>query len=261
MGGVPLAVEGGFEAPGPRDFEFPPIFGEGTALTKPMLIVIVATVLVGAFFYVAARSMAMVPGKYQYAVEGVYGFVRNGIVGDAVGREGLKFVPYLVTLFSFIFALNISGIIPFVQFPATSRIAIPLFLAVISCVIFNLVGIRRQGFVGYFRNMMFPSGVPWPVYILLAPIEFVSTVVIRPLTLTLRLALNMFAGHLVLLLTVLGGEYLLLEAGGLSAVLSVVPFLFAFILTVFEGFVQFLQAYVFTLLSALYIAGALVEEH
>jgi F-type H+-transporting ATPase subunit a len=109
--------------------------------------------------------------------------------------------------------------------------------------------------------MMFPPGLPKPIYVLLAPLEFFSTVIIRPITLTLRLTLNMFAGHLVLLLTVLGGEYLLVEKGGLLAVASVVPFAFSIVLTFFEAFVQVLQAYVFVLLSALYIAGALADEH
>ena len=108
---------------------------------------------------------------------------------------------------------------------------------------------------------MFPPGIPKPVYVLLAPIEFVSTIIIRPVTLTLRLTLNMFAGHLVLLLIVLGAEYLLIERGGALALLSPFLFLFAIVMTFFEGFIQLLQAYVFTLLSAIYIGGALSEEH
>ena len=258
-----LAAEGSeFEAPGPGDFEYPPIFGDGTFFTKPMLIIAVATIAVALLFFLAARRAAAVPGKGQFMGESVYGFVRNGIALDAMGREGLRFVPYLATLFVFIVTLNISGIIPFVQFPATSRIAIPLFLAVISCVIFNTIGIRRQGFVGYFKNMMFPPGIPWPVYFLLAPIELVSTVIIRPLTLMLRLTFNMFAGHLVLLLFILGGEFLLLEKGGLVGIAAgSVSLLGSIVLTFFEGFVQILQAYVFVLLTALYIGGALSEEH
>ena len=259
-----LAAEGSeeFHSPGPGDFEYPPIFGEGTFFTKPMLIIVLATVVVAAFFYLAARRAAAVPGKTQFMGESVYGFVRNGIALDTMGREGLRFVPYLATLFAFIVTLNISGIIPFIQFPATSRIAIPLFLAVISWLIFNSIGIRRQGFVGYFKNMMFPPGIPWPVYILLAPIELFSTVIIRPLTLTLRLTFNMFAGHLVLLLFILGGEYLLLEKGGLVGIAAgSVSILGSIVLTFFEGFVQILQAYVFVLLTALYIGGALSEEH
>jgi F-type H+-transporting ATPase subunit a len=258
-----LAAEGSeFNSPGPGDFEYPPIFGEGTFFTKPMLIIVLATVAVALFFYLAARRAAAVPGKTQFMGESVYGFVRNGIALDAMGREGLRFVPYLATLFAFIVTLNIAGIIPVLQFPATSRIAIPLFLAVISWVIFNTIGIRRQGFVGYFKNMMFPPGIPWPVYILLAPIEFFSTVIIRPLTLTLRLTFNMFAGHLVLLLFILGGEFLVFEKGGLVGIAAgSISLLGSIVLTFFEGFVQILQAYVFVLLTALYIGGAMSEEH
>jgi F-type H+-transporting ATPase subunit a len=169
-------------------------------------------------------------------------------------------VPYLVTLFSFVFVLNISGVVPFVNFPATAKFAFPLFLAIISCVLFNFLGIRRAGFATYFKDMMFPPGVPWLVYVLLAPIEFLSTVIIRPITLTLRLQLNMFAGHLVLALCVLGGAYMG-HASGALPYLSWVGFVAGVILTFFEAFIQFLQAYVFVLLSALYIGGALAESH
>ena len=260
MSAAILAAGGGFPAPGPGDFEYPPIFGEGTFLTKPMLIVIIGTIVVGAFFYFAARRAALVPGKLQYAGEAVYGFVRNSIARESIGADFRKFVPYLATLFVYLLALNLAGIIPFLQFPATSKIGIPLTLAIISWLIFLTVGIRRQGFGGYFKNMMFPPGIPWLVYFLLAPIEFFSTVIVRPITLTLRLTLNMFAGHLVLLLCILGGTYLL-ELGGAVALISPIAYIFGIILTAFEGFIQFLQAYVFTLLSALYIGGALAEDH
>lgn len=259
---VALAAEGEeFHAPGPADFNFPPIFGEGTFFTKPMLVVVLGTLAIAVLFYLASRRASLVPAKMQFMGEGVYGFVRNGIVGDSMGREGRPFVPLLTTMFVFIAVMNLAGIIPVLQLPATSKIAIPLFLAMISWVVYNSVGIRRHGFVGYFRNMMFPPGLPKPIYLLLAPLELLSTVIIRPITLTLRLTLNMFAGHLVLLLTVLGGEYLLVEKGGALAVASVVPFAFSIVLTFFEAFVQVLQAYVFVLLSALYIAGALADEH
>lgn len=257
---VLLAEE--FQSPGTRDFEYPPLFGDGTFFTKPMLIIVLGTVVVAALFYLAARRAAVVPAKGQYLGESVYGFVRNGIAVDTMGKAGLKYAPYLTTLFVFILTLNIAGIIPVLQFPATSRIAIPLFLAVISWLIYNYVGIKRLGFFGYFKDMMFPPGIPWPVYILLAPIEFFSTVIIRPLTLTLRLTFNMFAGHLVLLLFILGGEYLVFDKGGIVGVAAGSVSLFgSIVLTFFEGFVQILQAYVFVLLTALYIGGALVDEH
>jgi F-type H+-transporting ATPase subunit a len=255
-----LAAGKGFVGPTPSDFVFSPLFGKGTVFTKPMLIIIVGSLVIAAFFWLAARNSRVVPGKMQFAGEAVYGFVRNTIAGEAIGRESRTYVPYLATLFSFIFVMNISGVLPFVGFPATSKFAIPLFLAIISCLIFNIVGIRRQGFVGYFREMMFPPGIAWPIYILLAPIEFLSTVIIRPVTLTLRLQLNMFAGHLVLILTVLGGAYMF-HASGALPYLSWVGFLSGIVLTFFEAFIQFLQAYVFVLLSALYIGGALADSH
>ena len=256
-----LAAEGeGFQSPGPRDFEYPGLFG--SFFTKPMLIIVLGTLALAVFYLASSRKASIVPSKLQFAGESLYGFVRNSIALDAIGHEGLRFVPYLATLFSFVAVLNISGIIPVLQFPATSRIAIPLFLAVISCVIFNVVGIKRHGLGSYFKEMCFPPGIPLPVYVLLAPIEFVSNIVIRPLTLMLRLTFNMFAGHLVLLLFVLGGEYLVFTKGGAVGILAGSVSLFgSIVLTFFEGFVQLLQAYVFTLLSALYIGGALADEH
>ena len=255
-----IVASGGFEAPGPADFVFSPLFGHGTVFTKPMLITVVGSIVVAVLFYLAARGSKIVPGKLQFAGESVYGFVRNSIAGENIGTGAAKFVPYLMTLFAFIFVMNISGVLPFIGFPVTSKFAIPLFLAIISCVIFNVVGIRRQGFFGYFHAMLLPPGVPVLVYVLLVPIEFLSTIIIRPITLTLRLQLNMFAGHLVLVLCVLGGAYMATASGALPY-LSWVAFVSAGVLTFFEAFIQFLQAYVFVLLSAIYIGGALVDEH
>ena len=263
-----LAAEGeGFHPPGPADFEPPPFFTvAGLEVNKPIVVVVLATLLVAAFFYAAARRAeragGLVPGKLQFAGESAYGFVRNGIGLETIGKEGLRFVPFLATLFFFIAMNNLFGIIPPFQLPGTSKIAIPLGLAVIVWVIYNYLGIRRAGLVTYFKNMMFPPGIPKPVYVLLAPIEFFSTIVVRPVTLCLRLTLNMFAGHLVLVLFVLGGEYLLLEYGGVVGVLAgSVSLLGSIVMTFFEAFIQLLQAYVFTLLAALYIGGALVDEH
>ena len=256
MSGLLAAAEE-FVPPSSRDFELPAI---AAGVTKPMTLVVFAAVLVAVFFYVTARRAQVVPSKLQFAGEGVYGFVRDGVAKDVIGPEFLRYVPYLVTLFSFILVNNVFGIIPVIQFPPMSRIAFPAVLAIITWVVFNYIGIRRKGLVGYFKEMMFPPGVPKAVYILLAPIEFVSTVLVRPLTLALRLFANMFAGHLLLLVFILGGEHLL-QAGGLLAVVSPFAFLLGILLTFFEFLVQCLQAYIFTLLTALYIAGALADEH
>jgi F-type H+-transporting ATPase subunit a len=265
-----LAAEGnGFTPPGPSDFEPTPFFTvAGWEVDKIVLVITLSTIIVGAFFYLAARraetsaGRGMVPGKLQFAGESAYGFVRNGIGLETIGKDGLRFVPFLATLFFFIAVNNLFGIIPPLQLPGTSKIAIPLGLALIVWVIYNYLGIKRAGFFGYFKAMMFPPGIPKPVYLLLAPIELLSNVVVRPVTLCLRLTLNMFAGHLVLVLFVLGGEYLLLEYGGIVGILAGSVSIFAsIVVTFFEAFIQLLQAYVFTLLAALYIGGALVDEH
>lgn len=261
--GATSAAEGdGFVSPGPNDFDLPGIFSDGSWFTKPILIVIVMTIVVALFYLAASRKAKIVPGRLQFAGESVYGFIRNDVALDAIGHQGLRFAPYLATLFSFIAVNNIAGIIPIIQFPATSHIAFPLVLAVISWLIFLYLGIKKNGFVKYFKDMMFPPGIPIPVYFLLAPIEFFSTVIVRPITLMLRLTFNMFAGHLVLLLFVLGGEYLLRDYGGAVGIAAgSISLLGSIVLTGFEGFVQLLQAYVFTLLTALYIGGALADEH
>jgi F-type H+-transporting ATPase subunit a len=264
----PLAAEGnGFTPPGPSSFEPPAFFTlGGWAVDKVVVVIALSTLIVGAFFYLAARRAektgGLVPGKLQFAGESAYGFVRNGIGLETIGKEGLRFVPFLATLFFFIAVNNLFGIIPPFQLPGTSKIAIPLGLALVVWVIYNYLGIKRAGFFGYFKAMMFPPGIPIPVYFLLAPIELLSNFIVRPVTLCLRLTLNMFAGHLVLVLFILGGEYLILEYSGVVGVLAgSVAILGSIVMTFFEAFIQLLQAYVFTLLAALYIGGALVDEH
>jgi len=258
-----LSTEGeGFNPPGAEDFELPPLFTiAGFEVTKVTLLVFVSVVLIGAFFYLAARRGALVPGRLQFAGEGAYSFVRNQVGRDIIGSEDFKkFVPFLVTLFFFILVNNVFGIVPFLQFPTMSHIGYPAALAAISFFVYNTVGIRRHGFVNYFKAAMFPPGVPKPVYVILSPIELMTILFTRPLTLAMRLFANMFAGHLLLLVFILGGEYML-HSGGFAAILSPFAFGFGIVLTFFELLVQVLQAYIFTLLSSLYIAGALAEEH
>lgn len=254
----PALAAGPFEPPGIQDFIYPGYFG--TFLTRPITLLLFGGLVVAVFFWATARRAKVVPGKWQFAGEGVYDFVRNGVARDVIGPEFAKYVPYLVTLFAFVLVNNVFGVIPLIQFPTLSRIAFPAVLSLITWLIFNFVGIRRKGFFSYFKEMMFPPGVPWWIYFLLAPIEFVSTVLVRPLTLALRLFANMFAGHLLLLVFILGGAHLL-SLGGAYAAVSVPAFLLAILMTFFEFLVQCLQAYIFVLLTALYIAGALADEH
>jgi F-type H+-transporting ATPase subunit a len=186
--------------------------------------------------------------------------VRNTIARDSIGEEYKKYLPYLVALFFFVLVNNLFGLFPFTLFPTMSRVAFPMALAIIAWVVFNAIGIRRQGLVGYFRNMMFPKGVPAYVYPLLAPLEFMSTVLVRPVTLSLRLFANMFAGHLLLLVFVTGGEYLIHESGPIR-IIGPLSWIFVIALSFLELLIQVLQAYIITVLTALYIAGALSHEH
>jgi len=257
-----LRADGGFVPPSSREFRFPSIVGNSILATKPVLLVLLSVVLIVVFFYLAARPAAVVPGRLQFVGESIYGFIRNGVGRDIIGaREFAAYVPYLVTLFLFVLVNNLFGIIPFIQFPSMSRYGFPVVLALITWVLYNLVGIRRHGFLGYLKHSTMPPGVPKPMYVLLIPLEFVSNILTRPLTLSLRLFANMFAGHLLLLVFILGGEYMLVHGSILLKIASPFSFLLAVVLTFFELLVEVLQAYIFTLLTALYVAGALAEEH
>ena len=182
---------------------FPPSIapwgGDNPWFTRITLMVWIATAIIIIFFLVAYRNPQMVPTKRQWIAESIYGFGRNSIAKEMIGADGVRFAPYLTSLFLFIFAVNLFAILPGFQISPNSHFAFPAMLATISYVLFNYVGIRKHGFFGYFKAMMFPPGLPKLIYVLLAPLEFFSTVIIRPITLTLRLTLNMFAGHLVLL--------------------------------------------------------------
>jgi F-type H+-transporting ATPase subunit a len=265
MFGITMAESGGeFVAPGPNSFDFSevPLFHlGGLAVTKPMIQLILGAVVVFAFFYAAFRRPALVPGRMQFAGESAYGMVRNSIGRDIIGsHDFIKFVPYLVTIFFFILINNAFASIPAIQFPTFSRASMAYALAGLSWVIYNAVGIKKHGFLGYLKLQSVPSGVSPAMYPLLVPLEFFSNILVRPVTLALRLFANMFAGHLLLILFSTGGLFLL-EYGGIGYVAGPAAWILAIAISFLELLVQFLQAYVFTLLNAMYISGALADEH
>ena len=258
---VPTSVRAAeFVPPGPADFELPAI---AAGVTKPMLLMVLAGALVFVVLYATSRRAATVPGKFQYAGEQAYGFVRNGIARDVLGqRDFMKFVPYLTALFFLVLVNNLFGLIPFIQFPTFSRAGFAYGLAALTWILYNGVGIWKHGFLGYLKHQSVPGGVSGPILLLIIPLEFVSNILVRPVTLALRLFANMFAGHLLLILFVLGGEYLVFESGNLAyAPVGVLAWILAILVSFLELLVQFLQAYVFTLLTAMYVSGALSEEH
>lgn len=249
-----------FSAPGPGIFDLPGI--AGTAVTKPMVQLVLAAILVFGFLYLASRRRAMVPGKLQFAGEGAYGFVRNSVARDIIGSHDFqKFVPYLVAIFFFILVNNLFASIPFIQFPTFSRASMAYALAGLSWVVYNAVGMVKHGPIGYLKLQSVPSGVSPVMYPLLVPLEFFSNILVRPVTLALRLFCNMFAGHILLVLFATGGLYLIETASPINIVAGSLAWVLAIAISFLEILVQFLQAYVFTLLNAMYIQGALADEH
>jgi F-type H+-transporting ATPase subunit a len=261
---LPLAREG-FQAPGIGIFEWPDIVhievaGVDLSINRVVLETFLVVLLVWGLFYLAFRRPKLVPSGLQNVMEAVVDFIRNQIVLEVIGREGLRFLPYLTTLFVFVFLGNLGGIIPPILFPLNGRMALPAVMAICSLLVFISIGISQQGVIPYFRNALFPPGMPPAIYILLTPIELVSTFIVRPVTLAIRLLANMIAGHLILSVFFVAAGYMLTSMN-ISVLFGVGALAFAAALIAFELFVAGLQAYVFTILSAVYIAGAMEPEH
>jgi len=241
--------------------EWPDIFFEDTAfaVNKVVLLIWLSTIISFLFVYLAGRNFKMVPTGLQNIGESFYGFIQEGIILQTIGADGLGYTPFLGTLFIFILMCNLWEIIPMAQMPVNARIAIPIFLTAVVWVLYMVLGIIKQGPLGYFKNMCFPPGVPKALYILVTPIEFVSTVLVRPLSLSVRLFANMLAGHLLLV------SFAVISAAlwSVSISLIILPFSFALLvgLTGFEILVAFLQAFIFTILAAVYIGSSLHPEH
>jgi F-type H+-transporting ATPase subunit a len=249
--------------PSVEDFYLPSIlpWGEHAVwATKITVLIWVAVAAIMIFFLVTYRNPQLVPTKKQWLSESIYGFVRNNVAVEMIGHEGVRFAPYLTSLFCFILLSNLFGIIPFIQISPSSHIAIPAVLAVISYVMFIAVGLRKHGFVKFFKISLVPPA-PWYILPLLIPIEFFSTFIVRPITLALRLFANMFAGHMILLVFTLGGFVLLNAEAVFIKPLSLVSWAMAIALTFLEALVIILQAYIFVVLTASYVQGALAEEH
>ena len=241
-------------------FEWPAILFEGTmyAVNKTVLIYLFAVVATAAIFLVAGRKNApLVPAGVQHIAESGVTFVEQSIVMETIGPEGKKFMPFLTTMFFFILFSNIFEVVPGIQFPANSRMAVPITLAIVVWVIYNVVGIKSQGLGGYLKNSLFPPGVPKALYLIVTPIELVSTFVVRPFSLAIRLWANMVAGHLLLV------TFAVLTTALRSAMppTAIAPFAMLILMTGFEILVSVLQAFIFTILTAVYIGGSMHPAH
>lgn len=234
--------------------------GTWYAVNKVVLISFAAVFLTLLVFFLGSRKKAMVPRGAQNFVESIVDFIETGIIEPTMGRAGLPWAWFLTALFMFITFSNLFEIAPGIQMPATARMATPLFLALLAWVCYVVVGFKVQGF-SYLKNSLFPPGVPWPLYFLITPIEFISVFFVRPISLAIRLFANLLAGH-ILLVTFAFLTTALLESTIVALKpVAVLPFLLLIMLTGFEIFVSLLQAYIFTLLTALYIGSSQHPEH
>ena len=252
-----------FIAPGPQSFDTPPIIDGLDWFTKPVLVAALSVVVIVWFYWGASRKAAIVPSRLQFAGELGYNFVRNSIARDAIGSaEFMKYVPYLCGLFYFILVNNVAATIPLVQFPTFSHAGWAYVAAMMTWVIYNGAGIRKHGVLGYLKLQTMPPGVPWWLLWLMIPIEFISNILVRPISLSLRLFANMFAGHILLLVFVLGGQYMVFESGKIALVgVGVITFVMGIAIAGLELFVQGIHAYIFVILTAQYIGSAIADEH
>jgi F-type H+-transporting ATPase subunit a len=250
----------GFPAPSITDFYFTPLFKVGSfGLTKPMLIVLLSAVIVVVFFWFAFSKPKLVPRGVQNIGEMGILFVRDQILRPQLGKKGDKWLPFLVSLFFFIWINNLFGIIPIIYFPSMSKYGFPLALTAMVWLIYISLGMKHQGAFGYFRNMAVPPGAPWWILPLLVPIELFSNIIVRPFTLSVRLFANMLAGHVLLAVFTIATWYLL--TASIAALYATASFVLVVILTGLEVLIQLLQAYIFTILTATYISGAYETAH
>ena len=233
------------------------------SFNKIALIAVAAGVIGIAVFLLAGRKDASkAPKGVRNLAETSVEFIENGIVMQTMGKDGLGWTPFLLSLFVFIYLCNVPGIIPLIQMPATARMAIPMFLALLVWVIYNGVGLKHQG-IKYITNTIWPPGVPVALKPLVGIIEFISNIIVRPFSLTVRLFANMLAGHILLVTFALLTQSLITAETMqfLLKPMAVLPFGMLVFLTAFEVLVAFLQAYIFTILTAVYIGGAAHPEH
>jgi F-type H+-transporting ATPase subunit a len=245
-------------------FEFThPLFSIGPFdFTKTVALTFLAMFIVLALLWFAFRKPRLVPSKFGLAMESVVTFVRDDVAKGTIGPEGARYAPYLLSIFLLIIVANLFELTPFINFPLTSRMAIPAMLAVFTWVLFVLVGFTKNGF-HYLTGIIWPKSVPIALRWLVGLIEFVSTFLLRPITLAVRLFANLVAGHLMLTLLLASGWIFLSHAAdiGLRAAIGLPWFVFGLGIFVFEFVVAVLQAYIFTLLSAVYIQTSVHPEH
>jgi F-type H+-transporting ATPase subunit a len=229
-------------------------FGIDASFTNASLMMVIILGLIVLLMIVGTSRRSMVPGRLQAAAEISYEFVADTVRGSA-GQEGMRFFPFVFSLFMFVLLANILGLLPF-SYTVTSQIVVTFALAGLVMSIVIAYGLIRHG--THFLNLVAPSGVPvviMPFIVLIEVISFIS----RPISLSVRLFANMLAGHITL--KVFGAFVALLLGSGVWAAISPLPLLGIVALTAFELLVAFLQAYVFAILTCVYLNDALHPGH
>lgn len=258
-----LAEASGMEFPSIKDFLPPTILFQGTpfAMNRIILVRVVMMVILLVVLGITALRAKLIPGRWQGAVEWLIEFVQNSIVYEVMGElRGKRYVPMITTIFFSIFAFNLCGIIPGMNIAATATVTMPLAFALWVLLQYWYTGIRERGLGKFLRDEMFPAGVPWPVYILLAPIQLIELLLIRPFSLTIRLFANMISGHLLVALCYAGTQYLFFYAAEKWKIgIGVFTLGGGLFMTLFEIAVAALQAFIFAVLATSYINMSLPE--
>lgn len=221
------------------------LFGVNIALTNSAIFMMLAGVFIAIYFLLAFRGNKLIPTRLQLSGELFYGLITDTLQQN-VGPKGKKFVPLIFTLFMFIMTCNLFGLIPY-GFTVTSHISITFVLAIMVFSLVTLLGIILHGF--HFFSLFLPKGTPWWLAPLMIVIEL-FTYLARPVSLSLRLAANMVAGHVML--KVIAGFVV-----SMAFYLKIFPIPFIAVLIGFELFVAILQAYIFTILSCVYLNDAI----
>lgn len=222
--------------------------GVDISLTNSGVMMIISVVLITAFLTLSVRSRALVPGRWQSMAEVFYDFVAS-MLRDNVGSEGRKYFPFIFSLFMFVLFGNVLGMVPG-SFTYTSHVIVTFAMAAVVFIGVTVIGFARHG--THFLRMFFPEGAPLATAVILVPIEIISYFS-RPFSLAVRLFANMTVGHIIL--KVMGGFVVAL--GGFYVIPGIVPFAFLGGITVLEFGIALLQAYVFTILSCIYLHDAI----
>ncbi|MEO3790511.1 F0F1 ATP synthase subunit A [Nonomuraea sp. B10E15] len=259
----PNPSPGQWQAPGLELFEFAPILPGGPHwFTKPVLIALLSSAIVIALCWAAFARPRVVPRGRQNLGEYVYMFVREQIAKPNLGQDSDRWMGLLLTIFLTVLVWNLMGIVPFVQFPVSAHIAFPLVLALTVYGIKLYLGVRHHGLRGYLRGIVHLEGLPGWAYGLYTPMILAEVFITSLFTHFVRLFANMFAGHIIVAFFSSVGFWFLFERlTPLGAGIGVVGVLVTIVMTAFEMFIQFLQAFLFAILAAMFIASGLRGSH